>query len=86
MHPLRSANAALREGRVKCVERVEDIFETTGRGCIIVPGVPYSFEPKVGIGAAIEPILYTRKQHPLLHNAVTKVDFGDSVDDIVSGC
>jgi translation elongation factor EF-Tu-like GTPase len=39
---------------LKFIEKVEDIFDISGRGCVIVPGIPYSFDVSVGIGAKIE--------------------------------
>ena len=44
--------------KVKCemkfIEKIEYIFDVTRRGCVIIPGVPYSFEPPVNIGSIIE--------------------------------
>ncbi len=39
---------------MKFIEEVEDVFEIRGRGCVIVPGIPYSFELTVGIGSELE--------------------------------
>lgn len=39
---------------MKYIEEVEDIFDISGRGCIIVPGIPYSFEPKIGKDSILE--------------------------------
>jgi hypothetical protein len=39
---------------MKFNEKVEDVFDISGRGCIIVPGIPYSFDPPIGIGAKLE--------------------------------
>ena len=39
---------------MKLIEEVEDIFNISGRGCVIVPGIPYFFEPKIGSGVKIE--------------------------------
>ena len=39
---------------MKFIEEVEDVFEITGRGCVIVPGIPYSFDPQIGKGATLE--------------------------------
>ena len=39
---------------MKYIEVVEDIFNISGRGCVIVPGIPYSFEPNVKIGDQLE--------------------------------
>jgi len=39
---------------MKFIEIVEDVFDISGRGCVIVPGIPYSFDPPIGIGAKIE--------------------------------
>ena len=39
---------------MKFIEKVEDVFGISGRGCVIVPGIPYSFNPQIGIGAKIE--------------------------------
>lgn len=39
---------------MKFIEKVEDVFGISGRGCVIVPGIPYSFEPAIGIGAKLE--------------------------------
>lgn len=39
---------------MKFIEKVEDVFDVSGRGCVIVPGIPYSFEPKIGVGAELE--------------------------------
>lgn len=36
------------------IEEVEDIFDISGRGCVVVPGIPYSFEPSVGVGAKLQ--------------------------------
>jgi translation elongation factor EF-Tu-like GTPase len=36
------------------IEEVEDVFEISGRGCVIVPGIPYTFEPVIGKGAQLE--------------------------------
>jgi translation elongation factor EF-Tu-like GTPase len=39
---------------MKFIEEVEDVFEISGRGCVIVPGIPYTFEPTIGKGAKLE--------------------------------
>ena len=39
---------------MKFIEEVEGVFDISGRGCVIVPGIPYSFEPVIGIGAELE--------------------------------
>lgn len=39
---------------MKYIEEVEDIFDISGRGCVIVPGIPYSFEPKIGKDSILE--------------------------------
>lgn len=39
---------------MKFIEEVEDVFSISGRGCVIVPGIPYSFEPKIGSGVKIQ--------------------------------
>ncbi len=39
---------------MKFIEKVEDIFEISGRECIIVPGIPYTFEPPLSKGAQLE--------------------------------
>lgn len=39
---------------MKFIEEVEDVFDISGRGCVIIPGIPYSFEPAIGIGAELE--------------------------------
>lgn len=36
------------------VSKVELVFAITGRGCVIVPGIPCSFSPPIGIGAELE--------------------------------
>ena len=32
---------------------IEDVFDITSRGCVVVPGVPYEFPVSVGIGARL---------------------------------
>lgn len=32
---------------------IEDVFEIQGRGCVIIPGIPYAFHKPVMVGAAI---------------------------------
>lgn len=32
---------------------IEDVFDITGRGCVVAPGVPYEFPVPVGIGARL---------------------------------
>lgn len=39
---------------MKFIEEIEDVFDITKRGCVIVPGVPYNFEPPVNINSLIE--------------------------------
>lgn len=39
---------------MKFVSKIDDAFNISGRGCIVVPGVPYTFEPSVVAGTAIE--------------------------------
>ncbi len=39
---------------MKFIEEVEDVFDISGRGYVIVPGIPYSFEPAICIGAELE--------------------------------
>ncbi len=39
---------------MKFIEEVEDVFEISGRGCVIVPGIPYSFESAIGKGEQVE--------------------------------
>jgi translation elongation factor EF-Tu-like GTPase len=39
---------------MKFVSKIDDVFDISERGCIVVPGVPYTFEPTVVVGAAIE--------------------------------
>ncbi len=39
---------------MKFIEEVEDVFDISGRGCVVVPGIPYSFEPSVGAGAKLQ--------------------------------
>lgn len=36
------------------LSKVEDVFDITGRGCVIVPGIPYSFQPPLKIGAKLQ--------------------------------
>jgi translation elongation factor EF-Tu-like GTPase len=35
------------------LSEVEDIFDITGRGYVIVPGIHYSFQPPLKIGAKL---------------------------------
>ena len=39
---------------MKFIEEVEDIFDISDRGCVVVPGIPYSFEPSVSVGAKLQ--------------------------------
>lgn len=39
---------------MKFIEEVEDVFDISGRGCVVVPGIPYSFEPSVGVGTQLQ--------------------------------
>lgn len=32
---------------------IEDVFDIGGRGCVLVPGVPYAFGPDVKTGAQL---------------------------------
>lgn len=32
---------------------IEDVFYITGRGCVVVPGIPYDFPTPVGAGAQL---------------------------------
>ena len=36
------------------LSEVEDVFNITGRGCVIVPGIPFAYSPPVKIGAELE--------------------------------
>ena len=36
------------------IEEVEDVFDISGRGCVIVPGIPHSFKLTIGVGAELE--------------------------------
>ena len=35
------------------LSKVEDVFDITGRGCVIAPGIPYSFQLPLKIGAKL---------------------------------
>ena len=35
------------------LSKVDDVFDITGRGCVIAPGIPYSFQPPLKIGAKL---------------------------------
>lgn len=39
---------------MKYIEKVEDVFDITGRGCVVVPGIPYGFEPAIGKDSVLE--------------------------------
>lgn len=39
---------------MKFIEEVEIVFDIKGRGCVIAPGIPHSFEPPLGVGAKLE--------------------------------
>jgi translation elongation factor EF-Tu-like GTPase len=39
---------------MKFIEKVEDVFDINGRGCVVIPGIPCSFKPPIGIGAKLE--------------------------------
>ena len=39
---------------MRYIEEVEDIFDISGRGCVIVPGIPYFFELKIDIDSILE--------------------------------
>ncbi len=39
---------------MKFIEEVEHVFEISGRGCVIAPGIPYSFDPSIKIGDRIQ--------------------------------
>ena len=39
---------------MKYIEDVEDVFDITGRGCVVVPGIPYGFEPAIGKDSVLE--------------------------------
>lgn len=33
--------------------QIEDVFDISGRGCVVVPGIPYSLPDGVSVGAHI---------------------------------
>ena len=39
---------------MKFIEEVENIFDISGRGCVIVPGIPRGFELTVTVGDELE--------------------------------
>jgi hypothetical protein len=39
---------------MKFIEEVEHVFDIRGRGCVIVPGIPYDFKPEIGINSILE--------------------------------
>ena len=39
---------------MKFIEEVEDVFDISGRGCIVVPGIPYNFEPVINKESILE--------------------------------
>lgn len=39
---------------MKFIEEVEDVFDIRDRGCVILPGIPYSFEPAINSDSIIE--------------------------------
>jgi len=39
---------------MKLIAEIEDVFDISRRGCVIVPGVPHDFEPSVNINSIIE--------------------------------
>jgi hypothetical protein len=38
---------------MKWLFKIEDVFDITGRGCIIVPGIPYALGLKLPVGTAL---------------------------------
>ncbi|PKM04301.1 MAG: hypothetical protein CVV16_05450 [Gammaproteobacteria bacterium HGW-Gammaproteobacteria-6] len=39
---------------MKYIEEVEDVFDITGKGCVVVPGIPCGFEPTIGKDSILE--------------------------------
>lgn len=39
---------------MKFIEEVEDVFDISGLGCVIVPGIPYGFESAIGKDSILE--------------------------------
>ena len=39
---------------MKFIEEVEHVFDISGRGCVVVPGIPNSFEPSLSVGAQLQ--------------------------------
>lgn len=39
---------------MKYIEEVEDVFDISGRGCVVVPGIPYGFEPAIRKNSILE--------------------------------
>ncbi|WP_345846168.1 hypothetical protein [Shewanella algae] len=39
---------------MKFIEEVEDVFDISGRGCVVVPGIPYDFEPSLSVGTRLQ--------------------------------
>ncbi len=39
---------------MKFVNTIDDVFDIGGRGCVVVPGVPFTFGKDVKVGSEIE--------------------------------
>lgn len=46
---------------------IEDVFDISGRGCIVVPGIPYSLGLNVKVGA---PVLIVSPEGDRLHTRI----------------
>lgn len=61
----------------KLVSRVEDVFHLTGRGCIVLPGVPKSSDFRIKIG---DPIVLKKPDGSEIHTVVRGIEMGGRVE------
>jgi len=50
---------------------IEDVFDISGRGCIVVPGIPYSLGLNVKVGA---PVLIVSPEGDRLHTTIASFE------------
>ncbi len=39
---------------MKYIGEVEDVFDISSLGCVVVPGIPYTFEPSISVGGKLQ--------------------------------
>lgn len=57
---------------MKFIEKVEEVFEVSGVGCIIAPGIPYGFKPSLKIGAKIQ---FKNKNGSIINTTINSFQF-----------